>query len=390
MNPILNLIVLLAIGGAGWFIFARLNLPAAGVLGSLTMVLLAGYLGHSAGELPVILMPALQVLLGVHIGSMVNRESIKEFRKILLPGAIVAAWSIAFTLVFGYCLSRLTNFDLTTAILSSTPGGGVVEVGVISAAVNANVAAVTFLHLFRLLFVILIFPWVIKLQNFQWDKLKSKLPFFSSSPDNPDPEPDGSHEHTSGALSLQFFLSRLEQITAEYRELSSWSILILPAAAISGGFLAHVAGVPAGWMIGSMLGVGILSILSSRSYSLPEPILNWVFVGFGIFVAQLFSFGAGGNIQGLYASNLHALLKMGMSLTGALLLSAILIALLIRKVTGWNFNTCLLAVAPGGLATMTALAVELEGDPLKVSMLHVLRLLIVKISLPVIILFTMR
>jgi hypothetical protein len=68
--------------------------------------------------------------------------------------------------------------------------------------------------------------------------------------------------------------------------------------------------------------------------------------------------------------------------TAVLVASGLVLAALLRRLTGWDALTCLLAAAPGGVTQFFILACELGADPLKVSLLQLARLLTILGLLP--------
>lgn len=63
----------------------------------------------------------------------------------------------------------------------------------------------------------------------------------------------------------------------------------------------------------------------------------------------------------------------------------LILAQIVRKLTGWDNITCLLATAPAGLTAMTMLAYEMDSNPVEVSMMQLSRLLTVRLIIPIVI-----
>lgn len=80
---------------------------------------------------------------------------------------------------------------------------------------------------------------------------------------------------------------------------------------------------------------------------------------------------------------------MGRSLipVALMLMSALLAALLIQHLTSWNWLICLLITAPGGSPEMIWIALTLQQAPDLVTAGHIIRLLLINLSLPLLLAF---
>jgi len=70
-------------------------------------------------------------------------------------------------------------------------------------------------------------------------------------------------------------------------------------------------------------------------------------------------------------------------------LTALVVAVLIQRMAGWDLPLSLLAAAPGGFTVMTAIAIHYGYDPFRVSMVHLARLLAIKTVVPVVFAFVL-
>lgn len=102
-----------------------------------------------------------QVFIGAYMGMRIKLSDLNNWKK-LLPHTIVNVVSLlAFSLVLAYALSYFYHIPVITAFLSTAPGG-MAEMGLTAMNVHANVSIVVAFQLFRLLFVLLIVPPLIK------------------------------------------------------------------------------------------------------------------------------------------------------------------------------------------------------------------------------------
>ncbi len=359
LPPLAAAVLLLALGLTGGLVFKLLKLPAPLILGPMVAV----SLGNLA-ELPFPLLPAwfeniAQVVLGFYLGAGITQGNLKELKAIFFPAAATAVWSMVITFGLGFFLYKITPLNLATAVLSSSPGGAP-EVSIIALSVNADVATVTVMQMARLLAILIMAPCLSKIA-----RAMGKTAVSRSHLEHYDPailEP---------TLPVYGYNSQIRHFIAG---------LLNPGLGIAlvGGLVFYYLGVPAGYMIGSMIAVGTASVCGLKIRPLPNKIRAAALIGIGVLIGQFFTRDALSGIADIY--------PVVLLLTGLMLLLCASLAVVLSMVMGWKMSVCLLATAPGGLITMIALAEEMGSDPLKVSLLHLARLITVKLTLPLVIL----
>ena len=143
-------------------------------------------------------------------------------------------------------------------------------------------------------------------------------------------------------------------------------IALTLACATSGGYLAEMAGLPAGWLSGSLLFVTAIT-LGGFSSEFPRTLSPVVYVIVGIY--------SGSGITGDILGQVHAIPFS----IGLLLFSVVLVMLasygILRKVYGWDAPTSLLASLPGALPFVMATAEGTGADLKKVAVSQTLRVL---------------
>lgn len=140
-------------------------------------------------------------------------------------------------------------------------------------------------------------------------------------------------------------------------------LIILSAAAASLGVKFRV---PAGAMLGSMAFALILNATGSMQVSVPAPWTAAAYATVGIYVGLLFD----------RASILHAgkLLPTIVLSTFALIVSSAAIGWLLAVVTQESFLTWFLATSPGGLDSITLMALGSDANVALVVSLQTVRL----------------
>ena len=354
----LAIAALLALGLFGGYIFTLLKLPAPLLLGPLIAVSLGNLAGLNFPPLPSLFDISAQIILGFCLGSSLSRDNINELKAILFPALAVAIWSLVITFFLGYFVYHSTALSLPTAVLSASPGGAP-EVSIIALSVNADVITVTVIQMARLFAVLLLTPLLSKRFH------------------------TGSKASTRKTTEKEIQTLSVESATPlvnrnkTIREFMENMINPGFGIALLGGFLLYYLKVPAGFMVGSMIAVGVFSMSGFKIVPLPTQVRTAAYIGIGVLIGQYFTREALMSIIEIY--------PVVLLLTGLMLLSCAALAVIISRVMGWRLSTCLLATAPGGLITLTAIAEDMDADPLKVSLLHMARLITIKLTLPLVI-----
>lgn len=146
----------------------------------------------------------------------------------------------------------------------------------------------------------------------------------------------------------------------------------LGVAAIGGAALG-LAGVPAGWLSGSILAVAGAA-LAGRPMFIPTLLMRSIFVLIGISLGAVVT-----------PETLHGMATYPLSI-GVLLLAMIFISVsgagYLRLVHNWGKVDAYLAAAPGGMSQVLALGAELGGDLRAIAIVQSIRVVVVAVGLP--------
>ncbi len=154
-------------------------------------------------------------------------------------------------------------------------------------------------------------------------------------------------------------------------------LYILGGAAL-GSFML-LTGIPAGPLLGAILGAGLLSV-SGRLEIADWPLGTKTILGIGIGTV----IGTGINKDTL--GELQLLWKPALVITFTLLIAGILVGLLISRFFGVDKIVALLGAAPGGTIGMSLVGAEF-GVGAAVAALHAVRLITVLFLIPAIVNF---
>ena len=153
---------------AGAIIGQKINLPSAPLLGPLigTAILLLS--GIEAPSLPSLIVIISQILVGAHMGLIMNLTSLANWKKLAPYTAGGNLVLIFISLGLAWLLTVWHPMSIVSAFLGTSPGG-VAEMGVFAQEVQADLSMVTAYQLFRVFFLLFFMPpllkWWIKKQS---------------------------------------------------------------------------------------------------------------------------------------------------------------------------------------------------------------------------------
>jgi uncharacterized protein len=146
-------------------------------------------------------------------------------------------------------------------------------------------------------------------------------------------------------------------------------------AAVVVGFVFDRLGVPAGALIGAMLGVAAVNLSGASAVGAGSTLR---FVAFIIIGWELGSQVTRSTLEEVRA----AAAPIGVVVIGLLVAAALLGVFLHRA--GLDPVTAFLASSPGGISQMAALSAELGANPVVVSVVHLIRIMVVVLTAPIV------
>lgn len=149
-------------------------------------------------------------------------------------------------------------------------------------------------------------------------------------------------------------------------------VLVLGAATACGLAAQHL-GMPGGLIFGSMIGAAAITLWRGGGVSLPASLENGAFIVIGAAIGVLVTRSS---IAAMRSVIFPALLSAVL-----IILAGVAIAYLLR-VMGIAPPEDVLATSPGALSAISALAIERGVGPVEVSLFHLVRVVLVILSLP--------
>jgi membrane AbrB-like protein len=141
------------------YVLDTLRFPAGGLIGA--MVVIAGFKlsGTAVPGVPGIVRFVALVVIGWDLGSKFNKQLIGIVADNVVPLVSVVLAFLVMGWVLAWILWRAGLMDPVTAVLATSPGG-LVQMGALTSAMEANAALVVGFHLLRITSVLLTAPLV--------------------------------------------------------------------------------------------------------------------------------------------------------------------------------------------------------------------------------------
>lgn len=148
IDYILHLLLLVGLGGSGAFITVRLKMPTAVFMGPIIFVGAYQVAFGSIMEKPYWLKLAVQIVVGIVLGSKITKAFLADFKKLVMPTLMVSITLFSSAVFLGMVLQAFTGWDLMTCILATAPGGQA-DMAILSDSVGAETEKVIVLQLIR-------------------------------------------------------------------------------------------------------------------------------------------------------------------------------------------------------------------------------------------------
>ena len=149
------LIAVFGLAACSVWLGLKVRMPVAHFLTPVLFVIVLHIFGLETPTVPVSLLHVAQLLIGAYIGLLLKPHMIRLPNKVLAAGLVNAGALIAATYIGSMAVQWLLGYSFATSFLSTAPGG-LDQMGLLAAAVGADISTVTVFQLFRLLFIFLV------------------------------------------------------------------------------------------------------------------------------------------------------------------------------------------------------------------------------------------
>ena len=331
----------------------RLKIPAGGMIGGMIGVAVLNILFGNAFMYSQVRF-AVQICLGAMSGSRVGRKEVKEMKRLIVPIILMFLVCMVLNIVFGIAVLKTTKLDISTALLSITPGGAT-DMVFVAADIGADTGMVGVMQSLRMIFsnciLTLIFVALIDRHN-RTCGIENKS--------------------TSPKTEMEEGLKNNSEDTRQHYWLRVAGMYLV---ATCGGFLFKTLGVPGGTLVGAMIFTVIHNCIFNK-VAYPNTIKKYQQVFTGAYI------GVGITMETL-ALIPSVAIGMGLSIID-IMLYVLIMSFILRKVSDMNYGTSLLCSTPGGIGEVSILSEELGTDTAVVALMNTVRMILVVATFPVI------
>lgn len=337
--------VTFAIGVVGCFLFKILKIPNPALLGAMFSTSILSVFGYYPSFPLRPISFCANVAIGIMLGKQFNRTLLTHISRLLLPVISAATGLILLSLLCGCTFYKLTDVDLKTALIA-TSAGGITEMVVFGMSMDANLPIIACVQVFRVVIFLTVIPFIALFDKEQSERLKK------------------------------------ENLIKEKYDARNWfyksDYIFLLAISFLLGAMATYYRVPAGAMLGAMLGAGSYSFFINRRYYCSLRIRHLAQIGLGLVMGR--------RMTSETVLQLTYILIPTVITAFIMMIGCFLLAIIIKKISKMDILTCLLCVSPAGLSQIAVFAEEIGVDSLTASVFHSIRIMAIVSLYPWIIL----
>lgn len=355
MEQILWFLITMAVAFVCGAIAIRLKIPAGGMIGGMVGVAILNILFGNAYMYSQVRF-AVQICLGAMSGSRVGRKEVKAMKRLIVPIILMFCVCALLNILFGIAVVRTTALDISTALLSITPGGAT-DMVFVAADIGADTGMVGVMQSLRMIFsnciLTMIFVAMIEKHN-------RALGI------------ETVHPHGKAARKEQ--AAKKEEKSAP--DMKYWlRVAGMYLVAAVGGWIFKTLGVPGGTLVGAMIFTVIHNcVFGSVVY--PTVIKKYQQVFTGAYIGV-----------GITAETLALIPSVAIGMTLSIvdiMIYVLVMSLILRKTSDMDYGTSLLCSTPGGIGEVSILSEELQTDTATVALMNTARMILVVATFPVI------
>lgn len=161
MNPYLGMLVYLVLGTVGGLAGSKLKMPAGSLIVAMLTIILFKLVTKVDWEVPKSFNFCLQVVLGIMVGSSFHPSMLPVLKKVFIPVVTSTVTLVGTGILLSILFTRLGILDSSTAYLGTSPGAMSALI-VLALESQASATLVVCFHFFRVVFVLLTAPFLLK------------------------------------------------------------------------------------------------------------------------------------------------------------------------------------------------------------------------------------
>lgn len=307
----------------GGILGLKAKIPAGAMFGSMLSVALFNLITGTA-FFPSDLKVITSSLVGAFIGVKIFRKDILNLPKIAIPAIIMIVVMLSYNIICGLLLAHFSDIDITSSILSMSPGGSS-EMAIVAMDLGANTAIVTSVQVLRMMVIIGCTPFMLRFAIKKFNQDNSEEPA------------------TAPVKSVAQKVPPRKNISNTMK-----TILIACLFGLVGRFLRF----PAGALCFSMIAVTGYNIATGQGF-IPLKVKRFAQISNGAMIGMRVNIGDFIAIGGAMKIIIPLII-------GWLLVNALLSIFMIRQ--GMDLKTAIIATAAGGMTDLGILAEEIGGN----------------------------
>ena len=311
------------------------KIPLAWMLGPMLAISIAALSGIKV-KMPKLALSAILIILGLHIGNYIDQNLLSQMKDWIWTSIVMFFYILVSIIIVSKYLQKFSGYKEKTSIFSAAPGA-LGPLLILAEYEKSDLSQVATAHLIRLIIIITLFPFFV----------------------------------------VNFSPTEAMEITKfNYIDQNHLNLLILLIGSIILIYIFDKIKVPAPLLAGALVASGILQITEIASYKLPDQSINFCLLILGASVGCRF---ADKSLNEVIKNTVHSFVA-----TTLLVILGIIAAVIAGYFVENNFLTLLLSYCPGGIYEVAVIAIAFNLDPNFVAFHHIIRLLMILFTVPVI------
>ena len=311
------------------------KIPLAWMLGPMIVTSIAALAGLKI-VMPKIALSSILIILGLHIGNYIDQNLFNQMINWIWTSVIMLIYIIVCIFIVSKYLQKYSGYSEKASVFSAAPGA-LGPLMILAEDAKTDLSQVATSHLIRLIIIITVFPFIVN-------------SFYDVDSVN------------------------ISEEVIKNQNLYHLMILIMSSVILILFF--EKIKVPAALLTGTLMACGLLQITEVASYQVSPHIIDYCLLILGSSVGCRFADKTFGEIG---RNALHSFVA-----TFLLVVLGVAAAVIAGLVIDKNFFTLLLSYCPGGIYEVAVIAIFFDLDPEFVSFHHIIRLLMILFTVPVI------
>ena len=328
-------ILVIAISIPSAIIADYFNIPLAWMLGPMIISSISALAGLKI-KMPKIALSSVLIILGLYIGNHIDQNLFNQMTNWIWTSVIMLIYIIICILIVSKYLQKYSGYGEKASIFSAAPGA-LGPLLILAENEKTDISQVATSHLIRLIIIITLIPFII----------------------------------VNNAVSENPITNNFEYMSQNHLDL-----LFLVLASIIFILIFDKIRVPAAILSGTLFASGLLQITDFATYKLPDATINFCLLILGASVGCKF---AEKTVKEIANNSLHSIVA-----TTILVLLGLIAAYVATFFVDTNILTLILSFSPGGIYEVAVIAIAFDLDPDFVAFHHIIRLLFILFTVPII------